>query len=228
MALAAPDPAGCIAKGIQVLDITMNTISMDRLPIGWFDLIVVAVLVTGALRGRKHGMSEQLMPLLRWVSAVVLAALLYKPLGILIERETLLSKLAAYITAYLGCLLLVFIGFSIIKRLSGGKPISAEKFGKSEYYLGVCAGMVTVTCILMVALSFLNARKFTSSEIQARQAYEKDVYGSSFFPSLDSMQSFVFQKSMSGAAVKQYAAMLMIEPTLAQKKGIERKEWNMP
>jgi hypothetical protein len=122
----------------------------------------------------------------------------------------------------------VFILFSIFKRLLGGKPISAEKFGKSEYYLGVCGGMVTMMCILIAALSFLNARKFTSKEIQARQAYDKDVYGSSFFPTLDSMQTFVFQKSMSGAALKSSASSLMIEPTPAEKKGIQRKEWTMP
>ncbi len=226
--LAAWIPDGRNVIRGQVLDIFMNSISMDQLPVGWFDLIVAALLVTGALRGRKHGMSEQLLPLLRWISAVVVAALLYKPVGHFIENQTLLSKLASFITAYLGCLLLVFISFSIIKRLTGGKPISAEKFGKSEYYLGICAGVLTVVCILIVALSFLNARKFSSKEIQARQAYEKDVYGSSFFPSLDSMQAFVFQKSMSGATLKQRAGNLMIEPTVAQKKGIERKEWSMP
>jgi uncharacterized membrane protein required for colicin V production len=201
---------------------------MDNLPVGWFDLIVLALLITGILRGRKHGMSEELMPLLRWVSAVLIAAVLYKPVGLFIEGQTLLSKLASFITAYLGCLLLVFILFSIFKRAVGGKPISGERFGKSEYYLGVFGGVTTICCMLIVALSFLNARKFTSKEIQDRQAYEKDVYGSSFFPTLDSMQAFVFKKSFTGAALKQSASFLLIEPTVAEKKGIQRKEWNMP
>ena len=195
----------------------MNSISLDNLPVGWFDIIVLAVLVTGALRGRKHGMSEELMPLLRWLSAVAIAALLYKPIGLFIESQTLLSKLASFITAYLGCLLVVFVAFAIIKRMIGGKPISGEKFGKSEYYLGVFAGVGTVSCILIVALSFLNARKFTSTEIQARQAYEKDLYGSSFFPTLDSMQAFVFKKSFTGAALQANGSVLMIEPTKATK-----------
>jgi uncharacterized membrane protein required for colicin V production len=206
----------------------MNGISLDNLPVGWFDIIVAAILVTGILRGRKHGMSEELLPLFRWVSAVGVAALLYRPLGLFIESQTLLSKLASFITAYLSCLLLVFIVFAFIKRAIGGKPISAEKFGKSEYYLGILAGMIVVSCVLIVALSFLNARKFTSKEIQARRAYEKDVYGSSFFPTLDSMQSFVFQKSFTGSALKQVAGGLMIQPTVAQDKKIERKEWEMP
>lgn len=201
---------------------------MDNLPVGWFDLIVVALLVTGVLRGRKHGMSEEFLPLMRWVSAVAVAALLYKPLGLFIESQTLLSKLASFITAYLGCLLAVFIAFSIVKRAIGGKPISAEKFGKSEYYLGIMGGVVTISCILIVGLSFLNARKFTSKEIQERKAYDKDLYGSSFFPSLDSVQVFVFKKSLTGATLKEMAGGLMIEPTVAEKKQIERKEWTMP
>lgn len=206
----------------------MNSIAIDNLPVGWFDLIVLAVLVTGALRGRKHGMSEEFLPLLRWVSAVVIAGLLYKPIGLLIDKETLLSRLSSFITAYLGCLLLVFIAFGVLKKMIGGKPISAERFGKSEYYLGVLAGMATVSCMLIVALSFLNARKFTSKEIQNRHAYEQDVYGSDFFPTLNSIQTFVFNKSFSGSVLQVNARSLMIEPTVAKKKEIQRKEWTMP
>lgn len=203
-------------------------LTMDNLPVGWFDIIVLALLITGIIRGRKHGMSEELLPMLRWISAVAIAALLYKPIGLFIENQTLLSKLSSFITAYLGCLLIVFVLFSILKRATGGKPISGERFGKSEYYLGVGGGVITVCCILIVSLSFLNARKFTTKEIQDRQAYEKDVYGSSFFPTLDSMQAFVFKKSLTGAAIKNSGSFLMIEPTVAEKKPIERKEWDMP
>lgn len=203
-------------------------ISMDGLPIGWFDLIALALVVTGALRGRKHGLSQELIPMLRWISVVVIAGLAYKPIGLFIADKTLLSQLASHISAYLGCVLFVLVSFAIIKKMAGGKPISSEKFGKSEYYLGVVAGMVTVCCILIVALSFLNARKFTSREIQARRDYEKDVYGSSFFPTLDSVQAFVFKKSFVGSSLQQYAPAILIEPTKAEKKTIERKEWTMP
>lgn len=166
--------------------------------------------------------------MLRWLSVVAIAGLLYKPVGLFIESQTLLSKLTSYISAYLGCVLFVLIAFAIIKKLAGGKPISAERFGKSEYYLGVTAGIITVACILIVSLSFLNARKFTSQEIQARKAYDQDVYGSSFFPTLDSMQAFVFKKSFVGATLQQYASVVMIEPTKTEKKGIQRKEFTMP
>lgn len=206
----------------------MNSVTLENLPIGWFDIIVLAVLVTGALRGRRHGMSTELLPMLRWISAVAIAGLCYKPLGLLIDKETLLSKLASFITAYLSCLLLVFIAFAILKKLVGGKPISAERFGKSEYYLGVLGGMVTVSCMLIVALSFLNARKYTTKEIQSRRAYEKDVYGSHFFPTLDSVQAFVFNKSLAGSVLYVNARSVMIEPTVAKPKNIHRKEWTMP
>lgn len=206
----------------------MNELALESLSMGWFDLIVAAVIVTGALRGRKHGMSEELLPLLRWVSALAVAAILYHPLGVFIEKQTLLSKLSAFICAYLACILLVFIAFAIVKKMIGGKPISSERFGKSEYYLGIGAGVVTVSCMLICALSFLHARKFTRSEVEKRNAYEKDVYGSSFFPTLHSAQSFVFRKSFTGNLLSGVAGGLMIEPTVAQKKGIQRQEWAMP
>lgn len=201
---------------------------MDSLPIGWFDLIALALLVVGALQGRKHGLSQELIPMLRWIAVVAVAGMLYQALGQFIEGQTVLSRLSSYISAYLGIAMFVLILSGILKKLAGGKPISSEKFGKGEYYLGVVAGIITIACIMVVALSFLNARKFSSQEIQARRAYDKDVYGSSFFPSLDSVQAFVFKKSFVGATLQQYASAVMIQPTKPENKQLKRKEWDMP
>ena len=201
--------------------------SMDTLPVGWFDLIVVAVLVTGALIGRKHGMSEELLPLLRWLTIVPVAAFCYKPLGGVLENAGKFSTLASYIGAYFACGLGVFIAFSTLKRMIGGKPIASERFGQSEYYLGITAGVVRFGCMLIVALAFLNARGFSQEELQRRQAYVMDVYGSDFFPTLDTVQVFAFEKSFVGSMLKNYGGFLLIESTLPDKRQFKQDEWQM-
>ena len=50
-------------------------------PINWFDMVVVITLLLGINRGRKHGMSEEMMIAMQWIAIVVGGAFLYKPLG---------------------------------------------------------------------------------------------------------------------------------------------------
>src|SRR6266851_3479980 len=46
--------------------------NLDKLPVNAFDIVLVAVLVAGVLRGRKHGMSEELLGLIKWLAILAL------------------------------------------------------------------------------------------------------------------------------------------------------------
>ena len=205
----------------------MDFMSIESFPLGWFDLLALALLVTGAMLGRKHGMSEELLPSIRWLTIVPVAAIFYKPLGKALSTFGNFSLLAAYLGAYFACALGVFVCFSILKRVIGGKPISSERFGKSEYYLGICAGTVRVGCMMIVVLAFLNARGFSQEELRRRQAYVQDVYGSDFFPSLETVQSFVFQRSFVGGSLKHYAGSLLIKSTIPKDKNFHQQQWEL-
>ena len=52
--------------------------SLDQLPINLFDFVLVAILVIGVLRGRKNGMSEELLSLLMWLTILFLGAIIYE------------------------------------------------------------------------------------------------------------------------------------------------------
>ena len=52
-----------------------------KLIVGWVDLLVVVLLVVGVLRGRKRGMSEELLDVIKWSLIVLVAGLLYEPGG---------------------------------------------------------------------------------------------------------------------------------------------------
>ena len=201
--------------------------SLDKLPVNLFDFALVAVLVVGVLRGRKHGMSEELLSLLKWLAILVVGALVYEPLGKLFAGSTF-SLVASYVMAYIAVGLLVLILFAGIKRGLGGKLLGSDIFGKAEYYLGMGSGLVRFTCMLLVALALLNARYFSPEEVKAMENFQNDVYGSNFFPGLHSAQSVVFEQSLMGPWIKENLAFLLIKPTAPQDMAFKQKEFQFP
>lgn len=202
--------------------------SLDKLPFNWFDLVLVVVLSLGIWRGRKHGMSEELMPMAEWLIIAFGAAVAYDPIGRFFMSSTPFGLLACYISGYLTTVLIVFILFSLFKRALGGKLLGSDFFGRSEYYLGMAAGMIRFACVLLCALALLNARLFSAAEIRARQKYQDDVYGSNFFPGLQNVQDSVFAKSLTGPLIKRYCEPLLIKPTAPGSSKIERPKLDLP
>src|SRR5437868_10477099 len=197
--------------------------SPDKLPVNLFDLILVAVLVVGVLRGRKHGMSEELLSLLKWLAILVVCALVYEPVGkVFVGSFTLL---ACYLMAYVAAALLILCIFAGVKRALGGKLLGSDIFGKAEYYLGMGSGLVRFSCMLLAALALLNARYFSPTEVKAMENFQNDVYGSNFFPTLHSVQSSVLERSLLGPWIKENLSFLLIKPTEPEDRKFKQKEF---
>jgi len=119
---------------------------------------------------------------------------------------------------------LIAAAFALIKKAMGEKLISSEVFGRTEFYLGMMAGMVRWCCMLMMGLALLNARHFNQAEIKADVKYQNDVYGSTFFPKLYSIQAQVFEHSLTGPWIKDNLGFLLIKSTVPEKKELKRKQ----
>jgi uncharacterized membrane protein required for colicin V production len=193
----------------------MNFIYSARVSL--FDLVVVGMLIAGLFVGRRRGMSQELIDLIKWLTIVFVAAFLYKPLGAGFGRSTTaLGPLSSYLIAYLTVVLGITIIFGFIKREMGGKLLGSDVFGQAEYYLGMGSGIIRFACMLVAALALLNARQFSQTEIRARDKYVKDVYGGEITPTLQSVQNQVFEKSFAGSWVTQNLDFLLISRTPAQ------------
>ena len=203
--------------------------SLEQLPFNLFDLVVIVVLALGIFRGRKHGMSEELLSLATWLAILFGCAALYQPGGELLTQFTsIFGRLSSYLIAYVAGALLFCLLFAGIKRALGGKLLGSDIFGRSEYYLGMASGLVRFSCILLAALALLNARYFSPTEVKAREKYDNDVYGSSFFPTLHSVQSTVFDRSLTGPWIKENLGFLLIKPTEPEHKELHQKEFAFP
>jgi uncharacterized membrane protein required for colicin V production len=199
--------------------------NLGALPFNAFDLFLVVVLVLGVLHGRKRGMSGELLNLVKWLAILFVCALAYEPLGALFGQTTsLFSTLSCYLVAYVGAALVVVLLFAAVNRSLGGKLTGSDMFGGAEYYLGMGSGFVRFACILLTGLALLNARYFSPQEVKAEEAFQNDVYGSHYFPTLHTVQSVVFERSLTGPWIKENLSFLLIKPTVPESKELHQKE----
>ncbi|MGA2800979.1 MAG: CvpA family protein [Verrucomicrobiota bacterium] len=190
----------------------------------WFDIVVIVMLVVGFYYGRKNGMSKEVLPSLQWLSVVIVSGWFYPVAAQSLVNIEPLSPLISYVLGYGILSLAVFFVFSFLKRTLGLRLFASNLFGDAEYYLGIPAGMVRFACILLFALSFLNARHFTPEEIKAHNDYEQQWYGSDFFPGLFTVQDQVFKQSLTGPYIEEYLGGLLIKPTPLHNSGSQPKQ----
>jgi uncharacterized membrane protein required for colicin V production len=179
----------------------------------WFDLLVLALVAYGIFRGRKRGMSEELLDVFQWLLIVVLGALLYAPFGRVLSHFSGFSPLVSHIIAYCLIALALKLIFSMVKRSVGEKLVHADTFGRFEYYLGMLAGTVRCLCILIFALSFIHAKYISDAERAATAKMQADNFGSISFPTLGSLQQGIFYESYSGKFIKKNLQAQMIKPS---------------
>ncbi|MGA2866839.1 MAG: CvpA family protein [Verrucomicrobiota bacterium] len=203
--------------------------SFKDIPISLFDLLLVAVLAAGLFSGRRHGMSEELLDLLKWLAVLFGCASIYGELGDELARSTkVFGLLSCYIVAYLGAALTIIILFALLKRVAGGKLLGSDIFGRTEYYLGMMSGMVRYGCVLLAALALLNARSFNTAEVRAMHDFQNYQFGTDLFPTVQTVQTLVFDKSLMGPWIQQNLGFLLIKRTEPDRKRYRLPEASLP
>jgi hypothetical protein len=197
-------------------------------PINWFDLLVVVVVLLGVRKGRRSGMSVELMPMLQWIAIIIAGAFLYRPLGDMLADSAPMGHLACYITVYVFIAIATKLAFTLIGKSAGGKLVGSDAFGRAEFYLAMGAAGIRFLCILLAGLALLNAPFYSKQDIAKEKAYQEDMYGSTFFPGLAGVQEQVFKNSFLGSFLKTQAEFLLITPTKSENKGLQRRKDDLP
>jgi uncharacterized membrane protein required for colicin V production len=207
--------------------------SLDKVPFGWFDVALVAVLAFGFYRGRKNGMTKEILPMFFWVATVLVCGLGYEMVGEWLFNLSGLSRLACYLIGYFSLMFLIYLVFLFLKKIFMPRLTGSNFFGGSEYYLGMAAGVIRYACILFAALAVLNAPYYTSADIARNKAYAARNFGGglagydgNYFPTVQSVQQSVFKNSFSGKFIKDYAGVMLVntvtgasdKPSAAQQK----------
>jgi uncharacterized membrane protein required for colicin V production len=188
--------------------------ALTELSFSWVDLTVVVFLLVGLFRGRKRGMTGEMLDLVKWLLILFGGALLYEPLTHYLSQVVPgLSALGGYLLSYIGFGLLMVLIFGSIKHNLGDKIAQGELFGGAEYYLGMLAGIARWGCISLVCMALIHSREYTPVEIKAREKQQEDNFGSIRFFRLYSLQADIFKSSMIGQVVEKQIPSLLIKPT---------------
>src|SRR5262245_56308133 len=98
---------------------------LNKLPVNVFDVTLLVVLFLGILRGRKHGMSEELMSLIKWLTVLIGCAFIYQPAGAWLAESSPFSLLASFLIVYITVALFILGLFALVKHRLGGKLIGS-------------------------------------------------------------------------------------------------------
>jgi hypothetical protein len=187
---------------------------MLDLPVNLFDCLLLGVLIAGIIRGRKGELSKQLIALVKWLTILLGCAAAYNPLAGLIAQTGFFDPVSSCVMAYLGLALLILLIFSFVQRKAEGKFSDTDV---SNSYTGMASGLVRFTAMLLIALALLNARTYTPAQIKASEKFQVDMFGSNLFPTPHTVQSWAFEKSLSGPWIKQGLGFLLINPPVADE-----------
>jgi len=182
------------------------------LHMNWFDLAVVVWLIIGVFRGRKHGMSQELLPLVQWVGVVIVAGLFYLPIARPFAQRTGLTLLPCVLASYvfLGCLIYGLLGN--LKEKLDAKFQEGDYFGSGEYYLGMTSGVIRFICILLTFLAVMNSRIITKAEREATLKMQQKNFEEIRFPTYGEVQNTVLFESSTGNFVRAYLPNFLIQP----------------
>jgi len=210
-----------------------------NLKFNWFDFALVAVAVLGFVRGRKRGMTKELLPTLQWLSILLCGAFghvyvadWYAQHGVIrtVFGSYFNERTAALMSGYLTIAVLLYIVFTSLQRKYMPKLEGSNFFGSNEYYWGVPAGIVRYLSMVLVALALLNARHYSSAEVAAIKTYKLNTFAAGggvkglendtgdFFPSVYQVQDSIFKESLLGPVIKQYLSMLLINTVENSRK----------
>jgi uncharacterized membrane protein required for colicin V production len=193
----------------------LNTV--QKVQFDWFDLVVLGAIVLGVIRGRKRGMTAELLPLLQWLLIIILGAYTYAYFGLFFNNVCGLGLTFSNIAMYLFLAMVLKWVFTALKNLLGDKLLVADAFGKSEYTLGMAAGVLRFFCMLVLAVAILHGFHASPPPKAAPPAGASAPVSAAFASLIRSLQERVFVRSVSGRFAKKYLANLLLKPASPPK-----------
>jgi uncharacterized membrane protein required for colicin V production len=176
----------------------------------YFDVFAAVWLIIGLFRGRKRGMSQELLPLLQWIGILTVGGLLYFPFGDLVRHYTMFDRLWCNLTAYILIAFGVHLLYLWLKQLSAEKLSEKDFFGNGEFYLGMISGVVRFACMLLVVMALMNSRLVTAAELAKTEKFQKDNFSDIRFPTYGQVQRDVLFGSYTGDWVEHNLKPLLI------------------
>jgi len=197
--------------------------SSSKYAVNYFDVFVVLWLILGVFMGRKHGMSQEVLPMVQWIAIVILAGMFYGPIAQFLHQNANLELVLASIIGYVLVGLVVHFIFLWIKQGIGEKLVGSDMFGRAEYYLGMAGGAVRFACMLVCLIALMNVRIITDVEMARSEKVQRQNFEGIRFPTYGSVQHAVLFESLTGRTVKANMSHLLIASITGSGSGPKGK-----
>jgi uncharacterized membrane protein required for colicin V production len=200
-----------------MMALSIESLTPGKLPVGWFDFVFAALLVFGLFRGRKNGLTKELIPTLRWIAVVLAAGLGYEFAGQIFYNFSGMGRASSDCLGYVAVAFLVYIVFVPVDGFLKTRLEGSNLFGGTEYYLGALFGLIRSSCIILFFLALMNAPHYTAAEIQAQKNFAAQTFGGGekgfdgdFFPTFQQVQEGVLKKSLVGPVITDNLGLVLI------------------
>lgn len=183
----------------------------------WFDFVALILLGLGVHQGRKHGMSEELFPLLTWLTVVVGTALLYLPTANLLTKFVHITRYWLVVSTYIVIAFLLHTVFTVIRKKAKDQVQKIDIFGRLEYFLGMVSGALRIFCMIVVLIALFSSKVVTEEEVRRDRAFQEKDMGISFVPTRKTVQYAVVYQSAVGNFIRTKLPALVIQPDETKK-----------
>lgn len=178
----------------------------------YIDGIIAVWLLVGIYRGKRRGMTQEILPTLQWIFIIVLGGLFYASLASLILKycKGAFTTLWANITGYIIIAALIHLLFLWIKERIGHKLIGSDYFGAMEYRLGMLTGLLRFACIVIFVFALMHSRVYTDDELAAIEKFQQKSFEDIRFPTYATIQHSALKESFTGREVEANLDRLLI------------------
>lgn len=191
--------------------------SLTKLSFGWFDLLIVSLILIGLHLGNKTGASRQVLSFGQWFFTLLVAAFIHESIGEMLAPALGVRLWAGRLLAYCATAFVLLIIFFIINRKIGDKVEASTIFGKLEYVIGpfACAGRnISIALLVLAVIHGLEVNPVADKKLVK---YQMDSYGMMLYPTAGSLHEAFFKKSSTGAWIGQNLTFLLVTaPTSPQ------------
>ncbi len=191
-----------------------------------YDAIFVAAVLAGMWTSRK-GLPVELLPVARWLTVVLVGAVVYKPIALFFVGLTNISFTTAAVWTYIVVTFGVVMAFVGLKTAIQRTLESSTFLGKADQPLGMVAGGVKALFVIVAVMAVLNTQKSSAAQLAANARMQQDSFGDISFPTPSRLQHDMVAESWFGGLVSSRASFLLIDPAAAPEETesiIERRD----
>ena len=177
-----------------------------------FDAFVVGMLGWGIYAGKENGASGLWMDFIQWAIIALAGGLMGGLIGSAFRALFSAGPYWSQTLGYITWVLIICGFFAFLASKGKDEAIDGDKFGKLEYPLGILGGMLKKFFIVLVVMSFLNARIYTPAQLEASRQMQIKEFGSTLFPTITSMHFTVFKNSFCGPFLDKAFGWAVLQP----------------